>query len=382
MSVSYAIFSLDVLLSIIWKNKLKNAPYAFCVFQGLMLQYMCYVAIACALCFSIHIYHLLVLRKRTTSPTLQKAYYVFILIYPIVMTCVITGLSLYYKAIKPRTMNCDIVYPSWIRLFANSGSNLLISIPGVYLSGRSAYVVYKHLEYFKSSTEMLNGSREQIMSNNTKIGHPSIRSLDPSYQRNDRETNFYSYRENGYLVINSNSFHQRTNDNLISDLNPSYQRKTNDFILNLDTSRQRQYKSFTGNRRPTTYLTTKNNRNRDVTKAAAIRMVLFACLFAILNLLASTGSVLEIIHKDPIPTNVTSTDLVGGFQGILMFIVFSLPNNWKRFLRKSFVKVMNQGLANNVLFFTQNGTFFLHIKQIFGFNNLMYFITILEVRLI
>ncbi|CAG8677846.1 28863_t:CDS:2 [Gigaspora margarita] len=346
MSISYAIFSLDVLLSIIWKNNLKNAPYEFCVFQGLLLQYMCYVAIACALCFSIHIYHLLVLRKRTTSLTLQKAYYGFIIIYPIVMTCVITGFSLYYKAIKPRTMHCDIVSPSWIRLFANSGSNLLISIPGVYLSGkdpffylmelyeingRSAYVVYKHLNYFKSSTDMNYGSREQIMSNNTKIGYPSIRPLDPSYQQNDsRESNFYSYRENGYLVINPNSFHQRTNDNSISDLNPSYRRTNNDFILNLDTSRQRQYKSLAANR-PTTYLA-KNNRNYDVTKAAAIRMVLFASLFAFLNLLASTGAVLQIIHKYPIPTNVTSTDWVGGFQGILLFLVFGLPNNWKRFL--------------------------------------------------
>ncbi|CAG8760879.1 24653_t:CDS:2, partial [Dentiscutata erythropus] len=326
MSVSYAFFSFDILLSMIWKNKLQDAPYGFCVFQGLVLQYMCYVSVACALCFSIHIYHLLVLRKKTTT---QKIYYGFIIIYPTVMTCIIMALSLHFKAIKPRRMNCDIVSPSWIRLLANSGSNLLLSIPGVYFSGRSAYAVCKHLEYFRDSTELSSGSRGQMASNNSnsaQIKSPSsIRCLDPSYQQNDCgvENFLDSYQQSG---PNLSPSHQRTNSDLILNLEPSHRR----------TNKLSQLSTFPGNRSTSTF--TKNTRNYDMTKAAAIRMVLFASLFALVNLLASVGAVIGIINGHPIPTGVTVTDWVGGFQGILIIIVFGLPNNWKRFLRKSLVK--------------------------------------------
>ncbi|CAG8635241.1 13452_t:CDS:2, partial [Dentiscutata heterogama] len=124
------------------------------------------------------------------------------------------------------------------------------------------------------------------------------------------------------------------NDDFMSNLNPSYQRT----ILNLEPSHQRinrlsQFRSFPGNR--STFFT-KNTRNYDMSKAAAIRMVLFASFFALINLLASTGAVIGIINGHPIPTGLTVTDWVGGFQGILIIIVFGLPNNWKRFLLKVF----------------------------------------------
>ncbi|CAG8500910.1 16736_t:CDS:2 [Cetraspora pellucida] len=237
-------------------------------------------------------------------------------------------------------MNCDIVSPSWIRLFANSGSNLLISIPGVYLSGRSAYVVIKHLKYFKSSeasnrsrgpvsTNASYGSKEPILENQVQIQieHPPIRHLDPSYKR--RSDDLLSVVDIYKQITNLDPSYQRSdedfsnNSNIIEKNNPVHKIQgtllappprshTPRLLVNMALS-------STGH--------TEVNHHYEMTKAAAIRIVLFASLFALINLFASTGAVMNILKGHPIPTGVTITDWVGGSQGILIFLIFGLPNS-------------------------------------------------------
>ncbi|CAG8602342.1 5806_t:CDS:2, partial [Cetraspora pellucida] len=228
----------------------------------------------------------------------------------------------------------NIVSPSWIRLLANSGSNLLISIPGVYLSGRSAYVVIKHLKYFKSSeasnrsrgpvsTNESYGSKEPLLENQVQIQieHSPIRLLEPSYKRRSDDllsvVDIYQQmtnldpRSNEDLSNNSNSVEK---NNPVQDtfLASPPRPRTPRLLVNMALS-------STGH--------TEVNHHYEMTKAAAIRIVLFSCSFALINLFASTGAVVNILKGHPFPTGVTITDWVGGFQGILLFLIFGLPNS-------------------------------------------------------
>ncbi|RIB30594.1 hypothetical protein C2G38_2053287 [Gigaspora rosea] len=136
--------SFDVLLSIIWDNDLNKAPREFCIAQGLVLQLTSYTASIAALCFAWQSYRLVVLKTRNSS-TSNKWVYTLIIAYTILMTSIITSLSIGSDAIHVRALSCDVTTP-WVRLVGYAGINLLISIPGVYWSGRAAWVVFSHSE--------------------------------------------------------------------------------------------------------------------------------------------------------------------------------------------------------------------------------------------
>ncbi|CAG8480396.1 3771_t:CDS:2 [Cetraspora pellucida] len=129
---------------------------------------------ACAFCFAIQTYAQLVLYHHSISEALKKFFCYFIIIYPVVMISILIGLSARFNAVEPRRINCDVVYPIWIRLFSFSGINQLYSIPGTILSGRAAYEVYKHMDQLKKPS---TNSTEQIITQNN-IQEPKY-SKDP-----------------------------------------------------------------------------------------------------------------------------------------------------------------------------------------------------------
>ncbi|CAG8734747.1 8742_t:CDS:2 [Gigaspora margarita] len=101
------------------------------------------------------------------------------------MTIILLILSLRFNAVKPRRMNCDVTDPAWIRLFGFSGINQLCSIPGIILSGRAAYEVYKHMDLLRSKSD--SNSAGQIITQDSTHKQPNV-SRDP-FSKNSRSYN-------------------------------------------------------------------------------------------------------------------------------------------------------------------------------------------------
>ncbi|CAG8469212.1 2098_t:CDS:2 [Acaulospora morrowiae] len=293
-----SLVSIDVMLSLFWENNLKRAPREFCYFQALLLQYACYLTMACALCFAIQTYRLLVLYKQETSPFLKKLYYGFIIIYPIVITIILAVPSIRFNAIKPRVMNCDVV-DTPVRLIGYSGTNLILSLPGTFISARAAYSVYKHLDQFKTTL----GTRDLSMAN-SHLGSESSeemgimsesRSDSPSAQE---DPNMKSLQPHN--VTPKNRPHPHPNA----------------------TSR-----SLSQSTRAKKGINVEHSRSYNVTRRAAIRMVGFSLAFALINITASIGVILRVIANKPNDTDLASNDWVGGLLGIIVYLVFGLPDS-------------------------------------------------------
>ncbi|CAG8658954.1 14320_t:CDS:2, partial [Dentiscutata erythropus] len=188
---------------------------------------------ACAFCFAIQTYAQLVLFHQATTSSLKRFFQCFVIIYPIVMLSILIGLSLRFHTVKPRRMNCDVTDPAWVRLFSFSGINQLCSIPGVILSGRAAYEVYKHMDLLRSSSSHSNSSTE-VITQDSSIQRPKF-SRDPF---------------------------------------------------------------------------SKKSKSYSVTKAAAIRMVTFSLLFALINLFACITSFSAIFKDVSIDREPSSVDFV------------------------------------------------------------------------
>ncbi|EXX56184.1 hypothetical protein RirG_218500 [Rhizophagus irregularis DAOM 197198w] len=296
LAVAMAVGEFIILLSIIWISDFKHGvPKTFCYVQALAFQYAVYVQIVTALCFAFHIYQLLVHFKQGTSQKLQQFYMIFIAIIPVVVVIIATVVTIKVDAIGPLAINCDIKRPVWARLIGYSGFNLLLTFPGVYFSGRAAFQVFRHLDQFKSK-----------ISNGTD-SNDSTRAMTG----NRNNTNDTSPHE---IQIHVDSNHEITNSEATT------------------TSGTRT--TITAHRRPRSQSRANQIKAYNMTKAAAIRMVLFACGFALINVLASFQTVSMIlkeglfgeVHNEGIGGN----DLAGAFMGSMLFLVFGLPRNMKR----------------------------------------------------
>lgn len=93
-------------------------------------------------------------------------------------------------------------------------------------------------------------------------------------------------------------------------------------------------------RRPKSQSRANQIKAYNMTKAAAIRMVLFACGFALINILASFQTV-KMILKDGLfgedhYEGIGGNDIAGATMGLMLFLVFGLPRNVKScFSRKN-----------------------------------------------
>ncbi|CAG8584904.1 4272_t:CDS:2, partial [Racocetra persica] len=236
----------------------------------------------------------------------------------------------------------NIVSPSWIRLFADYGTNLLISIPGIYLSGRSTYVVLKHLKCFKNSnashrsrdpvsTNASYKSKDPILENQVQVEYPPIKFLDPSYrQRSDDLLSIIDlYRQINYPITDLDPSNQRSNEelsNVLNNIENNSVYQPQDALLTLPP---RPHTSRLIVMPPSSTGLSGTCLSYNMTKIAALRMVLFTSFFALINIFASISAVIDIVNNHPIPTEVIITDWVEGLQGIIMFLVFGLPKYQK-----------------------------------------------------
>ncbi|KAF0515761.1 hypothetical protein F8M41_017264 [Gigaspora margarita] len=240
------------MLSFIWKNELNHAPYGFCFFQAIFLQYNSIFQMACAFCFAIQTYAQLVLFHQTTSNALRGFFICFIILYPMIMTSILIVLSLHNGAVRPRVMNCDVTDPALVRLFGWSGINQLLSIPSTILSARTAYQVYKHMDLLLRSSG--TSSAEEIITQDSTNQRPKF-SRDPF---------------------------------------------------------------------------SKKSKSYNITRAAAIRMVTFSLLFALINVFGCFTSFAAIIKGISLDKGISSNDWVGATLGIYVFINFGWPHNFKK----------------------------------------------------
>ncbi|CAG8821448.1 23861_t:CDS:2, partial [Dentiscutata erythropus] len=72
------------------------------------------------------------------------------------------------------------------------------------------------------------------------------------------------------------------------------------------------------------------SKSYSVTRAAAIRMVTFSFLFALVNIFGCFASFSAIMKNQSLGTELSSNDWVGATIGIFVFIVFGWPHNFKK----------------------------------------------------
>ncbi|RHZ75897.1 hypothetical protein Glove_208g174 [Diversispora epigaea] len=328
LAFSTSLVAIDLLASIIFKNELEKAPYGFCFAQGILLQYACYLTMACGLCFAIQTYRLLVLYKQTTDPVLQNGFYLFIFVYPVIITIFLGIISYKNDAIKPRMLNCDVLDPIWVRLVGYSGTNFILSIPGTIISGCSAYAVFKHLDQFTtvsttaSSIEELNSSNYQV--EDEESGNLSKEPKEPKEPSSTVHkptkivirTSIATEIENSGQSPSSNyavDISSTTHDNPINPTNSTNPTNPTNPINSTFQNGSRN-KKFS------------NRKSYGLTRRAAIRMAGFSLGFAFINLMGCVKTVLNVISGQPQETSISSNDWIGVFLGIIIYLVFGLPD--------------------------------------------------------
>jgi hypothetical protein len=77
-------------------------------------------------------------------------------------------------------------------------------------------------------------------------------------------------------------------------------------------------------------------RAYNLTRSAAIRMVLFSCGFALINVSAAFQTISHVIHGGAESRKgIGGNDFAGGFMGLMIFLVFGLPESVKKlFIRR------------------------------------------------
>ncbi|CAG8818037.1 24693_t:CDS:2, partial [Racocetra persica] len=85
------------------------------------------------------------------------------------MTSVLALVSYEFNSINVRTLSCDITNPLWVRLFGYAGVNVLIAVPGVYWSGRVAWIIFNHSDQTLQTFSALAVSQEKENNNLSTI---------------------------------------------------------------------------------------------------------------------------------------------------------------------------------------------------------------------
>ncbi|GBC00956.1 hypothetical protein RclHR1_04010003 [Rhizophagus clarus] len=217
---------------------------------------------------------------------------VSIIIVPIVITIIAAVVSIKVDAIKPLSINCDIKKPTWARLIGYSGFNMMMTFPGVYFSARAAYQVFRHLDQFKSKISNgvdSNDSTRAMTENRTNASHQIQIHVDSNHEITNPEATTTTAETRTTIT--------------------AYRRQRSQ-------SRANQIKAY------------------NMTKAAAIRMVLFSCGFALINVLASFQTVTMILKNgffgEDEYKGIGGNDIAGTTMGLMIFLVFGLPRSVKK----------------------------------------------------
>ncbi|CAG8594533.1 10431_t:CDS:2 [Paraglomus occultum] len=268
------------LLGVVYSFNWNKAPIEACYFQALATQFAAFVTGACGINFTIQTYRLLVLYKRRdlTQSRLRYYYYGFLIIYPIIGTAIVSTVAIMERAVKPRFYHCDIVSPIWVRLVSYNGANLLLSIPGTYFSARAAIAVYRHTGQFKST---------KLSANDVTNSQGSTDNLAITTEALESRVNILDAEKHSHIQL----------PKIIQD---SKSAKKVEQGINLKASIQ----------------------NYGITRSAAIRMVVFTLAYALTNLAASVGIILDVIANKPLDPHPGGSDFVGASIGIPLLLVF------------------------------------------------------------
>ncbi|CAG8583640.1 5370_t:CDS:2 [Paraglomus occultum] len=248
-----------------------RAPLAVCYFQALASQYASFASIAWALVFTIKLYRLLVLCKQheINDSRLHRHYYIFLTVYPIVGTILVSVVSIKERAVKARDFRCDIVDPIWVRLIGYNGHNLLITVLGTYFCVHSTIVVIQQLYKGKSLFQQHSTPIE-----NTETTVRLSKSLSDGYTVKDNLDNrlemfgLQSYPSITFLSSSAN-FSNNSSDDKKTVNNP-----------------QEISSYLTANVGKETL-----DKTHNITRVAAIRMVVFTIVYLIMNISVSVETV-------------------------------------------------------------------------------------------
>ncbi|CAG8536549.1 11228_t:CDS:2 [Ambispora gerdemannii] len=295
------------LLGLIYHDDMSTAPYWVCFAQGLIFQFTSYVQAASAFGFAMQTYRLLVLCKQESGWETRRADIILLIFYPLILIVVLTTVCLKYKAIGPQATHCDVVDPPWIRLIGYSGSNLVISTIGMYISGRSAYALITHLALFRSTME----SKSTVTSGSQESTNRLPAEIYTQNENNADDETEMSTKEIELSKIAS------------PDTSVSIKIETGGVQLSTPSSRVTQ-------------------RRYSVTKGAAIRMVSVSVLFILINFLASIETISAVLRgKSFKDRHLRISHLVGPLIGISLFLVFGTGREMRKNFTQTFRSIRN-----------------------------------------
>ncbi|CAG8587081.1 1918_t:CDS:2 [Ambispora leptoticha] len=322
-------------------------------------------------CFSRQTFVLLVLYKAEKGWSTKRAYSILILVYPIIMTSLLAIVSLLDNSIKPKILNCDVTSPAAIRIVAIIFDMTLGSL-GIWYSARAAFAIYSHLSSFRafigraslslapktkensgSSTSLTNYDTftsiplEDIQNssdNNIEIKHPISEASTPTSKYNHIKINrsfsgTSTPTSNDNNIINSRSFsgtstqtptlpqsiydpsRMRSRKNSKNVTEPREDILSEDIIVHAQINRNLNRE--TTNTTITNAAAEENRKRYVVTRAAAIRMILFCVIFAVVNSVNSFQTIILVIHNTEYDMKqLNMVDWVASILGILVFLVF------------------------------------------------------------
>ncbi|RGB41277.1 hypothetical protein C1646_795448 [Rhizophagus diaphanus] len=184
------------------------------------------------------------------------------------MTIIVSIVSIQQDAIYPFKIACDIKNPQWVKIIGYPGFNLIGTIIGAYFSIRAVFKVFRHLDQFKSQ-----------MTDTSKVTANKSKPMGGVNEGGDtNETNEIA-EESGVKK---------------------------DFIR-------------------------KIRKSYNMTKAAAIRMVLFSFGLTLINTLASVHTVLLFMKGgEDKTTGLRTADFAVAFTGIIIYVIFGLPSLFRK----------------------------------------------------
>ncbi|CAG8567965.1 3137_t:CDS:2 [Acaulospora morrowiae] len=300
---------LVVLLSLFYGDDLINAPRAFCVFQGLALNFFAHATSMTTLCFAIQIYRVIVLNI-SDDRRIKLMYHLLCFGYPSVMITILAVINFKFNSMKPRNLSCDVMYPPWTRLVGYAGPSLILSIPGMYLSGRAAWMIYCHVEV----TESDHINQEDETNEKTECTEePNGDGVQTHVKVKAEE----SESEISLDVLTIESDHPESSTKSANTLTK------HENLLHKNFSKV-QF------RIPFKFRKSSKNKGHGVTRGAAIRMASFSLVLLLVNLLVSADTLIYIVHDKVISSNVNLNDIVGSLLGIFMLLMFGTSRERKK----------------------------------------------------
>ena len=186
----------------------------------------------------------------------------------------------------------DIVSPIWVRLVSYNGANLLLSLPGTYFSARAAIAVYRHTGQFKST---------KLSANDVTISQNSTENLTTTAEALESRVNILDAEKHSNVQL----------PKITPDSKSTYAQQNVEQGIKLNTS----------------------NKSYGITRSAAIRMVVFTVVYALVNFAGSTGILLDVMTNKPLDPRPAGSDFVGASLGIPLLLIFGTSSEIRQWTR-------------------------------------------------